>query len=112
MLLMEAHMSSGEFAEAAVIARRQAETSGEKADPYYRLGLILSKDGKYDEARTAFEKVLELQPDNLLAINQIVDLEIARKRYDAARALVEGLPATGPGRRSPLPARKDSRRRR
>ena len=41
-------------------------------------------------ARKAFERVLELSPDNLSAIEQLVDLDLAEKQFDAALQLVNG----------------------
>ena len=89
MLLMEAYLSSGRPSEAAAVVREQIRFYPQSADAYYRLGLILSQQNKSDEARAAFEKVLELAPGNLMAINQLVDLDIKKKDFDSGLARAE-----------------------
>ncbi len=41
------------------------------------------------EARRAFERVLQIAPDNLAALEQLVDLDLLEKQFDAARQRVE-----------------------
>lgn len=89
LLLTEAYLSLGRPNEAAAVVRREIEFSPEAPDPYYRLGLILHQEHKDEEARIAFEKVLELTPGNLMAINQLVDLDISKKDFDSAMRRVE-----------------------
>lgn len=97
LLLLEAYLSSGQFSEAETVARKLAELSPQAPDPAYRLGLILVRQKKFDEARVAFEKVLDLKPDDLMTINQIVDIDLARARYDSASAMVEQAISKSPG---------------
>jgi tetratricopeptide (TPR) repeat protein len=54
------------------------------AHPLLLKGLVLLEQGKGAEARQAFEKVLELTPDSLPAIEQLVDLDLAEKQHNAA----------------------------
>lgn len=89
MLLIEAYLSSGRPAEAASVAREQIRFSPQSADAYYRLGLILNQQGQPDQARSTFEKVLELAPGNLMAINQLVDLDLGKKDFGSAMRRVE-----------------------
>ena len=51
--------------------------------------MILRQQGKNDEARQVFEKAAELAPDNLDAINELVGMDLADKRYAAAMERVE-----------------------
>jgi tetratricopeptide (TPR) repeat protein len=84
LLLTEAYLSLGRFEEAAAVIRDEISTSPDDADSYYQLGLVLREQNKLDEATAAFEKVAQLTPANLKAINQLVDLDIAKKNYDSA----------------------------
>jgi tetratricopeptide (TPR) repeat protein len=99
LILTEAYLSLGRLDEAAAVIREQTRMSPAEPDPYYRLGLVLREDGKGDEAQTAFEKVLELEPGNLMAVNQLVDLDIAKRDFNSAMSRVETLL-----KKSPVPA--------
>lgn len=90
LLLTEAYLSLGRFEEAAAVIREQIRVSPGEPDPYYRLGLLLRERNKIDEAHAAFEKVLELAPGNLMAINQLVDLDLAKRDFNSARSRVQG----------------------
>ena len=51
---------------------------------YFLLGLLLREQKKNEEARKAFEKVHELNPDYAAATDQLIDLDIANKDFDGA----------------------------
>ena len=51
-------------------------------------GMALLRSGDRTAARKAFEHVLEISPDNLLAVEELVDMDIKEKRFDAATQLV------------------------
>ena len=51
---------------------------------YFLLGLLLREQKKNEEARKAFEKVHELNPDYGAATDQLIDLDIADKDFDGA----------------------------
>ena len=51
---------------------QQIEKTPGQAKPYLLLGLIQRQQQKNEEARHSFEKVLELAPDNIEALNQLV----------------------------------------
>jgi tetratricopeptide (TPR) repeat protein len=53
-------------------------------------------------ARQAFERVLELLPGNLKAVEQLVDLDLMDKQYDAALQRLNSTAQTNPGRAEPL----------
>ena len=50
----------------------------------FLLGLLLKEQKKNEEARKAFEKVHELNPDYAAATDQLIDLDIANKDFDSA----------------------------
>ena len=52
------------------------------------LGLTLRQAKRNDEARQAFEKAAQLAPDNLWPVDQLVELDLLDKHFDAARQRV------------------------
>jgi len=56
--------------------------------PYWR-GIILASQGKIDDARAALEKALTLAPGDHAVVERLVELELAAKRPDSARRLLE-----------------------
>jgi len=52
-------------------------------------GAALLQMGDRDGARKEFNHVLELSPDHLPAIEQLVDLDISEKRFEAATQLID-----------------------
>lgn len=89
LLLVEAYRALGRFDDAAAIIREQIRASPQSADPYLRLGLILRQEKKNDEARKAFEDALELAPDDISVVEQLVELDISEKKFKAALDRVE-----------------------
>jgi len=71
--------------------REQIRASPESPDPYFRLGLILRQQHKTEEARTAFRNALQLAPNDLPPAEQLVELDISQKNFDAARQKVQEL---------------------
>ena len=90
VLLAQAYQSLGRLDDAAAVFREQIKLSPEDPQPYLLLGLILRQQNKIDEARKAFENAQRLAPENLLAITQLVDLDIADAGdFDAALQRVQ-----------------------
>ena len=84
LLLAGAYQSLGRLDDSAAVIREQIKASPQVTDGYFRLGLILRQQNKGDEARQAFEKALELSPGNLPSIDQLVELDIAKKDFETA----------------------------
>jgi tetratricopeptide (TPR) repeat protein len=84
VLLAAGYQSLGQLDDAAAIFREQIRVSPASARPYLGLGLILRAQGKMAEARTAFEKVQELEPENLAAVQQLVELDIWSRDFNSA----------------------------
>jgi len=84
LLLAGAYQSLGRLDDSATVIREQIKASPQVTDGYFRLGLILRQQNKADEARKAFEKALELSPGNLPSIDQLVELDIAKKDFQGA----------------------------
>ena len=70
--------------DAAAVFREQIKLFPGDPQPHLLLGLILRQQNKIEEARQAFENAQRLAPGNLLAVTQLIDLDIAGGRFDAA----------------------------
>ena len=84
LLLAQAYQSLGRVDDAAAVFREQIKLSPGDPQPHLLLGLMLRQQNKIEEARQAFENAQRLAPANLLAITQLIDLDIADGRFDAA----------------------------
>jgi tetratricopeptide (TPR) repeat protein len=73
-----------EKAPAAAIAAGSTRT----AASYNNEALILQGEGRKDEARVAFEKALEINPDLASALWNLSDLEYGAERYDRSDELL------------------------
>ena len=89
VILAEAYLSQGKVDDAVALLREQTKASPQDPRPYLRLGLILRRLDKIEEARKAFEEAQKLAPDNLMAVAQLVDLDIQSKNFDAAAQRVQ-----------------------
>jgi tetratricopeptide (TPR) repeat protein len=88
-MLANAHRALGQLDDAAAVSREQTQMLPNSSDAYLAYGLVLRQQHKNDEAREAFEKASELNPDSLSAVEQLLEMDLAEKRYDAAAQRVE-----------------------
>ncbi len=65
--------------EAAAINRSIIELFPDDVEAYDRLGKALFEQGKYDEARSAFTKALQLSPSNAIARKNLDRLSLLKK---------------------------------
>jgi Flp pilus assembly protein TadD, contains TPR repeats len=79
----------GRLDEAIAVLRQQITVTPQDPKVYYLLAVILRQQGKTDEARQAFEKTLQLAPDNLLPIEQLVGLDIESNDFKSAMQRVQ-----------------------
>src|SRR5207237_4480207 len=73
------------FDDAAAVMGEQARLSPGDPQAEMVLGLIFRQAKRNDEACQAFEKAAQLAPDKLGIIDQLVDLDLMDKHFDAAR---------------------------
>ena len=83
-LLAAAYRSLGQLDDAARTLNDQIIASPRSAKPYVGLGLILRQQGKMTEARNAFERAHELEPQNPAPVEQLVELDILSKDFNSA----------------------------
>ncbi len=89
LLLADAYRALGRLDDTAAIFRKQIEAAPKAPEAYFFLGVTQVQQNKPEEARKSFEKVLELAPDNILAIDQLVDLDVKAKDFAAASQRVD-----------------------
>jgi len=87
----EALYLSGRFKEAQSAFERLARTYPSNAEVWFRLGNTLMKEGLYDDAATALQTSLRLEPGNgRVALNlALTRLAQAQSAVDAARGRFE-----------------------
>ena len=85
LLLAAAYGSLDRFDDAAVVLQEQAKLAPKDPQPQIALGLNFRQAKRNDEARQAFEKAAQLAPDNLFLSDQLVELDLLDKHFDAAR---------------------------
>jgi tetratricopeptide (TPR) repeat protein len=91
LLLAEAYRVQGDLNGAVAVYRRLNELFPKDSQPPLLMGLVLSQQGKKAEARKAFEKSLELAPDYLPPLEQLVEFDLADKQPAVALSRVEKL---------------------
>ena len=90
LLLADAYRLQGRL-DAAMTIYSTLENSFPKNEQIPLLhGAALLQSRDYAAARKAFERVLELSPGNLQAVEQLVDLDLIAKQFDAAMQRVNG----------------------
>jgi tetratricopeptide (TPR) repeat protein len=85
LLLAAAYGSLDRLDDAAAVIGDQARLAPQDPQPEIALGLTLRQAKRNDEARQAFEKAAQLAPDNLFPLDQLVDLDLLDKHFDASR---------------------------
>jgi tetratricopeptide (TPR) repeat protein len=84
MLLGDAYLAKRDVDQALAVCRRMAQVFPKAPEVPMLIGALLVRQNKLPEARVSFEHTLELVPDYLPAIEQIVNLDIVEKKYDTA----------------------------
>ena len=91
LLLAEAYQLMKRFDDAVAVLQDQLVKTPNDSQVYFFLGIILREQDKNDEARKAFEKAHELAPDNTASVEQLVQLDLAKKDVTGAMARVQQL---------------------
>jgi Flp pilus assembly protein TadD, contains TPR repeats len=66
------------------VLQEQAKLAPQDVRIQAALGLTFRQAKRYAEARQAFQKAAQLAPDNLAMVDQLVELDLLDKRFDAA----------------------------
>jgi len=101
-MLADAYRSHGDLDGALRLYEGLEKRYTEKPEFPLARGLVLTQQGHYDEARGAFNHVLQLSPDSMSASEQLLNLDLKDKHYEAARARAQQLIARRPEAPEPL----------
>jgi tetratricopeptide (TPR) repeat protein len=91
LVLAGAYGSLDRFDDAAIVLEEQAKVAPNDPQPQMALGMTYRQAKRYKEAGEAFEKAARLAPDNPFSIDQLIELDLLDKHFDAARQRVRSL---------------------
>jgi tetratricopeptide (TPR) repeat protein len=101
LLLAEGYQKQGNYDGALAIYRPLIEATPQSAQLHFLIGGLFLQQGKRAEARQAFTKVSELAPTFLPAVEQLVNLDVAEKQFDAAKAKLRAFATANPKEAAP-----------
>ncbi|MGD0058949.1 MAG: tetratricopeptide repeat protein [Verrucomicrobiia bacterium] len=90
-LLADGYRARGDFESAIEIYRAMEELAPKNPDAPFLMGMTFLQEKKRDEARAAFGRAVELSPDYVAGVEQLVDMDIADKQYGTALQQVQPL---------------------
>ena len=88
LTLAAAYGSLDRFDDALAVLHNQAQLAPNDPQLQIVLGLNYRQAKRNSEARQAFEKAAQLMPNTLLPIDQLIELDLSDKHFDAARQRV------------------------
>jgi tetratricopeptide (TPR) repeat protein len=88
LTLAAAYGSLDRFDDALAVLQNQAKLAPNDPQLQIVLGLNYRQAKKNNEARQAFEKAAQLMPNTLLPFDQLIELDLSDKHFDAARQRV------------------------
>lgn len=83
-LVAETQFLAGEVEQASLTFRRLVSALPDAAEPYVKLAQVYRSLGKSDQAEQSLRRALELEPENPIAVSQLVELLAATNRRAAA----------------------------
>jgi tetratricopeptide (TPR) repeat protein len=90
-LLTAGLQAQGDWQNAELTARNWIKQKPQDPEARLVLGMILRNQKKLADATAAFEEVVRIQPDLILAADQLVDLDLLAKNTNAAGLRVQQL---------------------
>jgi tetratricopeptide (TPR) repeat protein len=86
LLLAEAYLKQKrpDFPQATAVYQKMSELFPKSPQVLLLLGMALAQQTNNADAYKAFEKCLELAPDNLTAVEQLATLDMSDRKFDAA----------------------------
>lgn len=101
-LLASAHRARGNLDEALAVYRNLARDYPTNPQPVLAVGLIQREQKKADDARASFERALGIRSGFLPALVQLLDLDVAEGKFDAAHRRVQAEIQSNPKAPEPL----------
>lgn len=84
LLLANAYVAQKNYDQALTTYAQMAKYFPKSSQIPMLVGMVMLQQNRNADARVAFEKVLELAPHSVMAVEQLVNLDIDEKHYDAA----------------------------
>ena len=84
--LANEYRKAGDFAQAIAICREYLPQQPGHMSGHIVFGQALYEARQFDEAKTVFETALSLDPENLIALKHLGDIELIAGKTDTARA--------------------------
>ena len=84
LLLASAYQTQQNPQQALAVYNKMEQLFPKDAQAPFMAGLILTQQNRSAEARKSFEKALELSPHSLLAIQELVNLDVAENQFTPA----------------------------
>jgi tetratricopeptide (TPR) repeat protein len=100
-LLADAYRRQGDFPAAIGVYQKIEQQFPRNPQATYWRGIALLQEKKLPEARAAFNHALELAPDLLLALDQLINLDLQKKNPAAAEQRVQAQIARNPKQSGP-----------
>jgi tetratricopeptide (TPR) repeat protein len=89
LLLADAYLAQQKPDSAIAVYRNLSGAMPKNPQIPLLMGVVLAGQHKDSEARAAFEKSLELAPDYMPAVQQLINLDLAEHKYKDATALAQ-----------------------
>jgi predicted Zn-dependent protease len=89
ILLGDAYSMRGNLAEALAAYAKSAQLAPKNPQAHYLIGSVLAQQGRRAEARKAFEQAQALAPDYGAAVEQLVGLDLAEKKFTDAATRIQ-----------------------
>jgi tetratricopeptide (TPR) repeat protein len=90
-VLLDAMRALGKLDNAARVLSQNLQRAPKNPQLHYLLGMIYEQQQKWAEARDSFEKSLELAPDSIVVIAELIGLDLFEKKVPAATTRVQAL---------------------
>jgi tetratricopeptide (TPR) repeat protein len=89
LLLADAYRQHGQIDNSLAIYQSLEKAFPTNLTMPLLIGAAYLQQNDYAQARTSFERALALEPGNLQALGQLVDTDLADKKFDAAMQLIQ-----------------------
>jgi tetratricopeptide (TPR) repeat protein len=91
ILLADGYRVQGNFESAIEVYRSMEKLAPKDPDAPFLMGMTFLQQKRREDARAAFAKAVELSPDYVAGVEQLVDMDLADKQYEAALKQVQPL---------------------
>ena len=84
LYLVEAYLSQHKVGEAVAVYQQMQTLFPKSPEVHVMLGALYQQQSRSQEARSAFQRALEIAPDYMVAQEKLIDLDLAENNFSAA----------------------------